>query len=97
MKKLQMAGRVLTIQTDRYTTNNALAVQLVTEDGSPYATLSVNIPEVEIIDDNRTFVGKNYSENTNLFERVLASGIIEYTGINVNTGMVSMPVCRLVD
>jgi len=47
-KKVQMFGRVLTVETERYTNNGAFAVSLVTETSSPFCRISVNIPGVKL-------------------------------------------------
>src|SRR5262249_25139283 len=77
----------ITIEVRRYT-NGRMAVQLL-EAGEDYATVSVNIPTVELAKDQ--FIFKTYSENEGLYEEMTAAGLIETVG---NTDM-GWPICRL--
>lgn len=80
------------LTTGRYT-NGRIAVQLI-ENGEPYATVSVNVPEAPIGDDE--FFVKNYSENEGLLEELLRVGLLEFTGRFVDAGgLGSLPVFRL--
>ena len=80
------------IHTDRYQ-NGRLAVQLVSQ-GEDYATVSVNLPMEQVCRDE--FVFKTYSENEGLYEELLRSGAIEWTGRTADTRTLGpLPICRL--
>lgn len=61
--------------------NNRLAVQLVTQNREPYATLSVNVDEIPL--EPNEFIVKGYSENTGL-DDIARYGVFEDTGRRVN-------------
>lgn len=85
-------GRPVTVavETARYANGNRLAVQLIdAADGSPYATVSVNVEGVALADDE--FVFKTYSENEGLLEEMIAAGVVAPTGRMAAIG----PICRL--
>ena len=80
------------IVTGRYQ-NGRLAVQLVCH-GEGYATVSVNLPMEPLGHDE--FVFKTYSENEGLYEELLRTGVIEWTGRTADTRTLGpLPVCRL--
>lgn len=82
----------------KYSDNDALAVLIEgTDDGcwSPYATLSVNIPEHAHILDENEFFAKDWSENEPLAEHLLDTDVFTDTGKAVPTGFVIAPVWRL--
>jgi hypothetical protein len=57
-----------------------LAVALLAEDGETLATLSVNIPESAHLLGEGEFFAKTWSENEEIAEDALASGIFRDTG-----------------
>ena len=62
-----------------------------TEDGMPYATASVSIPD--LTEDE---VGvKDYSENEGVLAFLLENNIVEPPHRTVSSGFVNIPVCRL--
>jgi hypothetical protein len=79
----------LSVLTDHYLHGGRLAVQLLCEDGEPFATVSVNVDGVRLATDE--FVFKTYSENEGLLEVMLAAGFVELTGQCAEIG----PICRL--
>lgn len=86
----------LSVETGEYS-NGRLAVQLLEEpDREYFATVSVNIEELDLSQDE--FVFKTYSENGGLFEAMIAAGIVEPTGRVVDLGFAGpQPICRLVN
>jgi hypothetical protein len=74
--------------------NGRIAVTLKDEDGMPYGTLSVNIPEVDVREGE--FV---LSHNCNrILSDLMASGLFADTGYRVNYGLVKgQPILRLVE
>lgn len=85
----------LSVHADRYRHGAGLAVELIDEeDGTPYATASVNVEGVELAGDE--FVFKTYSENEGLLQAMLQAGVIAMTGRYAEVGFAGpQPVCRL--
>lgn len=73
--------------------NGRLALQLTdTEDGSPIATATVNIPEIDL-NEGEVLI-KDYSENEGMFATLEAAGIVKATRQVVASGHVTIPICR---
>ena len=70
----------LHVITSAYRHGGRLAVELVHEDGEPVATLSVNMPECAHLLGQHEFFAKTWSENEEIVEDALASGIFRDTG-----------------
>lgn len=71
----------------------ALVVASGRDKGEPYATATVNIPEVPLA-DNEAIV-KDYSENAGMLEALIEAGIVEDTGRFVQSGFVQAPIVRV--
>ena len=69
-----------TVVTNTYCNGDNLAVELVDESGEPMAMLSVNMPESSHLLGENEFFAKTWSENEELSEDALASGIFRDTG-----------------
>ncbi len=85
----------LTVQAGTYASGN-LSVQLLDEgeDDELYATVSVDIEDVELSEDE--FVFKTYSENEGLLKEMLAARIVRTTGRFAEVGYAGLqPICRL--
>lgn len=80
--KIRAMGEDLIVRFEKYAGNGRLAVVLVSEDGSPFATLSCNIPEVNLKEDE--FVVKNWSENEQLARS--CRDLFEDTGKSIMVG-----------
>ena len=82
----------------KYSDNDALAVSLEgTDDGywSPYATLSVNLPEhAHMLEEDEFFV-KLWSENSELVELLDITDVFTDTGKSVLHGFEDVPVWKL--
>jgi hypothetical protein len=63
-----------------YQNGGKLAVELVGENGEPIAMLSVNIPESSHMLGENEFFAKTWSENEEIAEDALQSGIFRDTG-----------------
>jgi hypothetical protein len=88
-------GEDLSVETARYG-NGRTAVLLVTEGtGERYATLSTNLAEGSLADNE--FYAKTYSENTEIAQVALASGLFTDTGRSARSGFVSLPIWRIND
>lgn len=74
-------------------TDGRLAVIARGADGSPFGTLSTNLPGADLADD--CFAVKTWSENRDLAEAALASGLFEPTGERLPSGFVQAPIWRI--
>lgn len=68
------------VVTNRYQHGGKLAVELVAESGEEIGMLSVNIPECSHELSDGEFFAKTWSENEEIAEDALASGIFRDTG-----------------
>ena len=66
--------------TNTYQRGGKLSVELAAESGEEIATLSVNMPECSHLLGNGEFFAKTWSENEEIAEDALASGIFRDTG-----------------
>lgn len=79
------------ISLGRYASNNRKMITLIdAEDGMPYATASINLPDVLLMDDEIAI--KDYSENEGMFRFLLDNNIITDTGKEVQSGFVTVPI-----
>ena len=85
---------VVNLYLTYYPAGGAKALVLHSIEG-PFATLSVNIPEHKLADDE--VLVKTWSENERIIEPVLATGLFEDTGRRVPTGYCEAQVWRLTD
>ncbi len=69
-----------TVITSGYQNGGRLAVELVDEHGESIAMLSVNIPESSHMLGENEFYAKTWSENEEIAEDALASGIFRESG-----------------
>lgn len=82
------------ISFDRYL-NNRIAIQLYDlEDGSPVATATVNIPDLDFLNKDEVII-KDYSENEGMLEALINADIISKPLYYVLTSFVKCPVCKL--
>ena len=71
-----------------------IALQLIDmEDGGPYATFSVNLPAVALLDGE--FLAKTWGENESLRDPMMNTGLFIDTGKREKSGFVSAEVWRL--
>jgi hypothetical protein len=75
--------------------NGRTAIELINkEDGDSVLVASVNLPD-EILNSGEIAI-KNYSENTGVMELLINTGVISQPIRYVNTGMVRIPICKLI-
>lgn len=75
--------------------NNRTAIQLVKKDsGEPYATATVNLPEV-IVPDGMVLL-KGWSENTGIPKLLEDMNIVKLTGMTIPTGFVKAELAVLI-
>ena len=70
----------VTVVKSAYSIGGKVAVELIADTGEPIAVLSVNIPESAHLLGSGEFFVKTWSENEELAEDALASGIFRATG-----------------
>ena len=94
--KFEAMDTTLRVEIGRYRDNGNMAVSLIEEDGfnSPFGSLSVNI-DLPLAEGE--FFAKTWSENDELAQAALASGVFEDTGRRVPYGFVEAQVWRLMD
>jgi hypothetical protein len=90
--RIKIGGEWITIMTERYLTGG-IAVTATCEDGSPYATLSVNMDGH--LPNPGCFWMKDWSENEVLARSVMDAGLVELTGRTLATGFVVAKEARL--
>ena len=86
------------IYRSAYQDNDAIAIVVadpVTHER--YAVLSVNLPESQAALKPGEFFAKTWSENAQIAEMALATGLFEDTGRRVPTGYVEAQVWKLRD
>lgn len=87
-------GNAEIVKTHYYDGNKA--IQLIDEeDGSPIATLTVNLPEYSSVLLEEEFFVKGWGENYQIIEDCRESGYFIDTGKRVKTGFVTAEVWTL--
>lgn len=83
------------VRLSKYT-NDRIAIQLDdAEDGMPYTTATVNMPNV-LLEDNEVLI-KDYSENEGMLEFLIKNNIVTPTMQGVHAGHVWLPVATVND
>jgi hypothetical protein len=93
-------GEKLVVKSSSTYDNGRMAIELLTVDGEPYTTLSVNLPDEPdpnegVVGPGGLFYAKTWSENSLVREAALASGWFEDTGKRVPAGYAEAEVWRL--
>lgn len=92
--KVKFRSWVCHMQIRTYNRPRRVAIQLTdANDGSPIATATVNVPGVELADDE--VIIKDYAENTGMLQALSDAGVVRTTGRSVAVGFVDAPVCKL--
>lgn len=74
--------------------NGRTAIQLTDkEDGSPFATATINLPQEKLEKDE--VIIKNYSENEGILDFLISNNIIDAPHRYITTGFVTCEVCKL--
>ena len=90
---MKLLGVKMVITMAKYQNGNN-AMQLLSEEGEPYAVASVNIPTAL---GKEEICIKNYSENEGILELLIEDDIVEEPHGFYTSGHVEIPVCRLND
>lgn len=89
---IQLFGEECSIVKSRYS-NNRIALQAYDSIGIPMATLTVNLPEEDIKNDEVAI--KDYAENQGVLNVLKQQKVVGETIRYVNSGFVSIPICKL--
>lgn len=81
------------ISMSKYTNGRKALMLVDASDGCPYATATVNLPDV-LLEDNEILV-KDYSENEGILNFLTENNIVVPTDKGVQSGHVWIPVCIL--
>lgn len=84
------AGRPLYVETSAYAEGGATAITLLTENGSPFLKLTVNVPDIPL-EDGEILV-KTWSENEPYIPLILETGYFKDTGKRVKLQFVEASV-----
>lgn len=88
--KIEFRGEKLLVLQGNYADDN-IAIQLVTKDGEPYMTASVNVDGLK----KGEVAIKDYSENKGIYDALVSAKLItEWHRLHFQ-GFVEIPICRL--
>lgn len=92
--RIEYKGEDLEVLIDKYAADeSAPAIQLVDEDGFPYATATVYLEDYDYEPGEVTI--KNYSENEGILDVLVENGIVSKMKMLIPSGFVWVPVCDL--
>ena len=94
IKTFESMGEKLKVIPQLYL-NKRIAIQLVCEDGEPFASFTTNLIDAELSDDEITIPVWNMPQE--LVNDALATGMFEATQRTEPAGRVEAPVWRVVD
>lgn len=77
----------------RHYANGRTAIMAYRMDGNPYASITVNLPDEPLEEDE--IIVKDYSGHEIIFGELLRQGVIHPAHRYVNSGNVTISVCRL--
>ena len=92
--QVQLRGMTLDLHSIGHYRNGREALRLSCADGSPYATLTVNLPEAPELEPGHFYV-KTWEENAPVAAAVLKAGLMVDTGRRVEAGFVVAQVWQL--
>lgn len=81
------------IVKQKYPSNDQIALQLITKEGHPVATATSCLVSYPFGSDQTAI--KNYSENQGILDALLSAGIIQETGISVQSGYAHYPIVKV--
>jgi hypothetical protein len=82
-----------------YSDGNTALSMYDTEDGSAITCVSINLApvEAELLEDRALIYLKDYSENEEMLDLLVAEGIVERTGHTRQSGYIEAPLVRIID
>ncbi len=94
MKKFNYYGEQVTIYVTKYSNNQRVCLRLNdAEEGFPFATATVNIPEFNLPKD--FVLIKSWSENEGMYSFLLENKIVKKANSTTPTGNCRAYVCEL--
>lgn len=94
LKRVNYKGSDCWLIQSQYGYGGSPALQLIdAQDGEPVATCTVNMPDYNLAEGEICI--KDYSENEGMLDFLVKEGIVEDTGKRLQSGYVTIPVCRL--
>ncbi len=86
-------GTTCVVRFARYRDTGHVAIRLEDPEGMPFATATVNAPDVFLEGDEVLI--KNWSENEGILDALVRAGIVKVTPMRVTVGRAVAPVCKL--
>lgn len=77
----------------KYPGNQQIALQLITREGHPVATATSCLVNYPFAPDQTAI--KNFNENHEILETLIAAGIIQEIGISVQSGYCCFPIVKV--
>lgn len=92
-RRVEFRGWTCRVERASYGGTDRIALPLyAVEDGSPVAVATVNLPELALAADE--VLVKDYSENAGMLELLIAAGVVSPPLRAVQSGYVTLYVCR---
>lgn len=88
-------GHLLCFRCKKYLDGNAVAVIAECENGAPYTKLTINIPEVELA--NNELIVKTWGENEHLAVAAMETGLFKDTGKRIIAGFTEAQIWKVVE
>jgi hypothetical protein len=92
---VRFIGYQCRVDIQRYQAGGAPCIRLVSTDGMPIGTATVNVVGVKL--GKTECLIKNYSENEGMLEALTEAGILTATDRTVRVGYAEATVCQLHD
>ena len=84
---------MVSVFKSNYLDNDRVAIELMLEDGEPWAVATVNMPEIPLAEDE--VIIKTYSENEGVLECLLAANVVSKPLRYVPAGYTQVPIVKL--
>ena len=81
------------VKIGTYQNGNPALSLIDCEDGIPYATCTINLPDLKLEQDE--VIVKDYSENEGMLDFLIKNNIVSFTGKTVAHGWVVSAICKL--
>jgi len=88
-------GGIGKVVVTKYSICDRAAIQITSEYGEPYGTLTVNIPECPLQEEKGEILVKTWSENEHFSKKMMETGMFEDTGKRWGTGFVEAQIWRV--
>ena len=92
---IKFNGETYILHISRYQSNNQTSLQLLTEEGLPFMTITKNIEHV-ILEEDEVII-KDYSENEGILQALIKENVIAKPHETINSGYVKLHICQLIN